>query len=280
MMLAHGPVPPWEAFPPGESAVREALAIQPDMAEALTTLADVAYHYRWAWTEAEERFRPALELNPSHATAHWWLAGLLTTLRRHDEALEHARTALPLDPRNVTARWFTARLMYWANRMDEALAVLDEGLATTPNHPSLLEMKGTILLRAGSSDEERAQGLALLERAGAMGPGMPMFAYGAGLALAGRTEEASAILERATAATGNAYVPRYYLAWIAAELGDTARALDLLAESAEVREAPLIWLNIDPPFRSLHGEPEFQALLEEMGLTAGAFDERGVPIVE
>lgn len=280
MMLAHGPVPPWEAFPPGETAARQALAIEPDMAEALTTLADVAYHYRWAWAEAEERFRRALELNPSHATAHWWLAGLLTTLRLHDEAVEHARTALPMDPRNVTSRWFTARVMYWAGRMDEALAVLDEGLATDPNHPSLLEMKGTILLRAGSSEDERAQGLALLERAAGMGPGQPVFAYGAGLALAGRVDEASAVLERAASATGDAYVPRYYLAWIAAELGDTERALDLLAESAEVREAPLIWLNIDPPFRSLHAEPGFQAILDEMGLTAGDFDERGVPIID
>lgn len=280
MMLAHGPVPPWEAFPPGEAAAREALALEPEMAEALTTLADVEYHYRWAWVESEERFRRALELNPSHATAHWWLAGLLTTLRRHDEAVEHALTGLPLDPRHMVARWFVARVLYWAGRPDEAIEIVDEGLATDPNHPRLLEMKGTILLRAGSTEEEWAEGLALLERAADVGAGMPRLAYGAGLALAGRSAEASRILDEAASASGEGYVPRYYLAWIAAELGETGRALDLLAESAEVREAPLIWLNIDPPFRSLGEEPEFQSLLDRMGLTAGEFDERGVPVVE
>lgn len=273
MIIAHGPVPPWEAFPPGESAATAALAVEPRMAEALTILADVEYHYRWRWSDAEEAFERALELNPSHATAHWWLAGLLSTLRRHDEAVEHARTALPLDPRNVIARGFVARVLFWGGRIGEATRVLDEGLADDPNHPVLLEMKGTILLRAGDSEARRAEGLLLLERAASMGPpGLPALSYGAGLAVLGRSAEARSILASTAEPRDGAYIPRYYRAWVAAELGDRGQAMDLLEEAAEVREAPLIWLNIDPAFRDLHQEPRFLALLDRMGLAPGGPD--------
>jgi hypothetical protein len=59
------------------------------------------------------------------------------------------------------------------------------------------------------------------------------------------------------------------LAIIYAGLGDRGAAIDWLERAAEPHtEQMMLYLGVDPVFRSLRGEPRFQALLKKIGLPA------------
>lgn len=66
-------VPPAETRPKVISFARQALALDPNLAEAHFLLADVLQE-EWQWSEAESEYKRALELNPNDAFARAGLA--------------------------------------------------------------------------------------------------------------------------------------------------------------------------------------------------------------
>src|SRR5439155_6593230 len=61
--------PPRDAYSKAKAAVLKALELDPDLAQAHATLADIKSAYEWDWPGAEAEFKRALELNPGYATA-------------------------------------------------------------------------------------------------------------------------------------------------------------------------------------------------------------------
>jgi hypothetical protein len=57
-----------------------------------------------------------------------------------------------------------------------------------------------------------------------------------------------------------------HLASVYARLGDRPKALDYLERALKERQADLIFINVDPYFDSLRGEPRFQAVAKAVGL--------------
>ena len=78
-------------------AAGRALELDATIAEAHLVLGEVALR-RWQWTDAEARYRRALDLDPNNAAAHAGRARWLLSQRRTDEALEWAQRARELDP--------------------------------------------------------------------------------------------------------------------------------------------------------------------------------------
>ncbi|MGH9658924.1 MAG: tetratricopeptide repeat protein, partial [Bryobacteraceae bacterium] len=62
------------------------------------------------------------------------------------------------------------------------------------------------------------------------------------------------------------YVAPYELAVIHAGLGDRSKALEQIERAAEDRSMFLVWVHVDPRFRTLRQEPRFQAVLRRMKL--------------
>ena len=82
---------PRESWPRARDAIQRALALDPALAEAHTSLAYGTMLYEWDWASAEASFRRAIELNPSHSPAHHWYADFLAGRGRLDEALREIR---------------------------------------------------------------------------------------------------------------------------------------------------------------------------------------------
>ena len=68
---------PREMFPRATAAAERAIALDDRSADAHASLGFVKYNYEWDWAGAERELRRAIELNPSHETAHRWLSGFL-----------------------------------------------------------------------------------------------------------------------------------------------------------------------------------------------------------
>ncbi len=80
-------------------AAERALGLDPNLAEAITCLANFRAAYERDWEQSEALYRRAIALNPSYATArHWYGGDLLGMLGRFDEAQEQMEIAVKLDP--------------------------------------------------------------------------------------------------------------------------------------------------------------------------------------
>ena len=101
-----------------------ALDLDPTLAQAHTALAYAVMMRDLDFRRAEAGFGRALELDPGYATAHQWLAELLSATDRHDEAVRAVRTAESLDP-TMIIRWNVARVLYFAGRYEEAIAQME-----------------------------------------------------------------------------------------------------------------------------------------------------------
>ena len=98
LLSEYNAAPPVETFPKAKAAANRALEIDPNSAEAHTTLAYALASYDWNFNAAEREYKRALELKPNYATAHQWFGEMLFGLQRFEEAdIELARAAV-LDP--------------------------------------------------------------------------------------------------------------------------------------------------------------------------------------
>ncbi|HRN63053.1 MAG TPA: winged helix-turn-helix domain-containing protein, partial [Luteimonas sp.] len=89
---------PREVFPLAKAAVANALAIDPESAEAYASKGFIEFWYDWHWAAAEASLRRAIELDDNLSEAHFALAHLMYSTGRRDEAEPYARRATLLDP--------------------------------------------------------------------------------------------------------------------------------------------------------------------------------------
>ncbi|MDX1579779.1 MAG: tetratricopeptide repeat protein, partial [Gemmatimonadota bacterium] len=268
---AHSGVLPELAFTEGIRHAEHAIALDPGLADAYTVQADSRFHYEWDWEGAERAFLLGLELQPTFATAHWWYAGLLAALGRFDEAEEQLDMARAKDPITTPVMAaFAGRVYYWAGRYDEAADAARRAIELSPTSAYAQATLGYIELRRGRVEEA----LAHFEEAAVLAPPAFLMSLANGLAAAGRREEALDALARLEAIAEtlppDRFVSPYQTAKAYAALGDVERALDLLEAAAEIRDASLVWVNVEPLFEPLRGGRRFRELLGRMGLRAAS----------
>lgn len=165
--------------------LRRALAIKPELADALITLGSVQMNYDWDWKNAEKSLQQATEFSPNSPTARIRYGALLMRLRRFDESQTQFEQAIALDPLSIngntnlgmvyfckkdfaaaerqfrktleisdkfgSTHWFLSRCLWQAGRKDEAIKEIIRGLEMDGNEPLArrLAEKG----RTGSADD-------------------------------------------------------------------------------------------------------------------------------
>jgi TolB-like protein/Tfp pilus assembly protein PilF len=257
-------LPPKEAFPKGKTAATAALQLDPNLAEAHSSLAAVLWLHDWQWQEAETEFKRSLELCPSYPTVNHWYAEYVMTMGRHGEAMARMKKTQDLDPLwliiNVAVGW----AFYNARRYDEAVEQLRRTIELDPNYPVTYWILGVVLRKTGRHELAIAEG----EKGVKLSGGSPLTraALAHTFATAGRTTEARQILDDLTKLAGQKYVAPYFFAGIHIGLGENGRAIECLEKSYEEHSHWLIYLHIDPSMDGLRDHPRFQDLLRRVGL--------------
>ena len=75
-----------------------AIELDPELAEAHIAMAYVTMYYGSSWTDAEEHWIRALELDPESSLAHSQFTLFLAAFGREGEVREHGSIASRLDP--------------------------------------------------------------------------------------------------------------------------------------------------------------------------------------
>jgi len=120
LLNLYGTPPPRDAYARAKENATKALALDQSLAEAHASLAYVMFYHDRNRRGAESEFHRSIELNPSYATAHHWLAIALTTMGRYDEAIDSIRRAQQLDPRSAIISSASGMILFYARRYDEA----------------------------------------------------------------------------------------------------------------------------------------------------------------
>jgi TolB-like protein/Tfp pilus assembly protein PilF len=253
---------PRDFFPKGMVAARRAIELDDTSAEGHTALAMLLL-FDFKFSESEQEFRRAVELNPNYATAHHWFGNsLLVTLGRFDEAIKEGRRGIELDPLSLIINADLGRTLMIARRYDEAITQFRKTLALDGNFAYARWNLGEALYLKG----DLPAAIAEYEKAAALDDDPEILALlGRAYADSGKRDKALELLERLKTLSRDHYIRNYVFTIIYAGLGDKTTALDYLEKARDGGETPdTTWLKVDPLFDSLREEPRFQELAAKM----------------
>jgi tetratricopeptide (TPR) repeat protein len=256
-------LPPKAVFPRAKEAVTKALELDPELAEAHTTLAFINLYYDWNWAAADREFRRAIELNPNYANAHHWYAEHLSLLGKHEAAIHEAERARELDPLSSIINTWVGSRYFFARGYDMAIKQYRNVVELDPNFVPARLALGQAYEQQKMSPEASGE----LESAVRLSGGSPVciaslaHAYG----VTGRTKDTLRLVGDLKKLAAQRYVSSFdmALAWLGLE--DNDRALAALERAVEERSPRLLFLTIEPRFNPLRSHHRFQTLVRRVG---------------
>lgn len=258
-----GAVPANEAMPLGKAAAIRALALDDTLAESHIAVGQIAFWYDWNWTEAEKRYRRALELDPNNALAYFYSAHLNSNLGRHEDAIAMGKRARELDPLSLITNSLEGQFNFYGGRYDEAISRLQKTLELEPTfwHPHLI--LSMVYTEKGMFAEAVAEADRAAKLAGGNVQALSMKGYA--LAKSGKLVEARAVLAELQQAALTGYVAPYNFAVMHNALGETDIAFGYLEKAFAARSVLMVFLKVDPKWSNLKDDKRYQDLLLRTG---------------
>ncbi|SDE09266.1 Tetratricopeptide repeat-containing protein [Variovorax sp. CF079] len=253
-----------EVFEPANAALKHALALVPNLAEAHAGHGFSRFWFDFDWVGAEHAFRRGLTINPNTATAHWGLALLLLSQGRLADGFVHLRTARSLDPMSPVYNTVEASLLLANGQREEARIRLNRSLDISPDLWLTHLAAGLMHM----SDARPEQGIASIRRAVALSDATTRSwsVLGVRLARLGETEEARSILNQLLTASKSRYVTPTSIASLHAALGEVGSALTALEQGLVLRDTRMVFLKGDAHWTGLRSEPRFVTLMQALKL--------------
>jgi DNA-binding winged helix-turn-helix (wHTH) protein/tetratricopeptide (TPR) repeat protein len=253
-----GALPPREAWALAGESSRQALALDDRIPEPHVSAGFLRLLLDWDWDGAERGLRRAIELAPDSTAPLQWLGLVLDLRGRGDEAARTLRRAEELDPLSLVVSALVGLHHAFAGEHDTELVQSRRTLELDPHQFLGHWAVGSALQNLGRHDEAVAEHRRALDLADGTAFMKPVLARS--LALAGRAGEARALL----APEGTADASPYQAATVHLALGETNRALELLASAAEQRDPWIVLLAVDPLMRPLRGHRDYEALVRRL----------------
>jgi pentatricopeptide repeat protein len=254
---------PSKSWPRARKAIERALAIDPALVEAHTSLAYGRMLYDWDWAAAEASFLRAIELNPSYAPAHHWYADFLAGRGRLEEALRGMQRAHELDPLSPIVAAETGWVLAIMRRSDEALAHIERLVRADPGVAHFHVVHGLVLQSVGDHRSAIVAHRTALDLGGYYA-----FSYSALIcahAAVGERDEALRLFEGLEERARREYVPPFAFALAYIGLGDLERAFAWLERGVEQHDEMMAENFLDPLFDPLREDARYDRVLAKLG---------------
>ena len=264
--------PPNEAWPKAKAAVAQALALDPDLAEAHAVAAVAAFWYDWDWVAAEASFNRILALNPGDAFTRGAYAWFLLSRRRFDESLREIGICLSLDPLMPLFYGWSVGLHAATGKLDEALEMFAKAVELDPTFGVPYFHAALAYVRMGKLDEAVRTLETGARIAASPGWGEGVLAF---IAMRrGDPEQGRRIVEQMVEQRQHTNVSPIGIAWAFGTQGLADEAIAWLERGIEEHDTLAGFLHIYTPWfaPALMHDPRFAAILERLGLAdvAGA----------
>jgi TolB-like protein/DNA-binding winged helix-turn-helix (wHTH) protein/Tfp pilus assembly protein PilF len=264
LMVSFNLKPPREFIPKARAAALRALEIDPNLAEAHTSMALLKENADWDWQAADKEYRQAIALDPNYATAHQWYAEYLTYQGRFDEALAESNRARQLDPLSLIIATDHGAVLLAAGQYDRAMEQLRTVLEMEPDFPRAQYLMIECYVEKGMFKEA----LAALERGRPVQPEwdtIMLRAYVSGRM--GNRQEAIRGLRKLQAMRQlEDWNSSAIMVGIYAAVHDTDDAMASLEKAFAARSNNLVALRAERIYGPLRSDPRFQDLMRRVGL--------------
>jgi TolB-like protein/DNA-binding winged helix-turn-helix (wHTH) protein/lipopolysaccharide biosynthesis regulator YciM len=247
-----------DVYPRARAAVEKALALDPRLAPAHTSLGQILYVFDRDEAGAAREYERALELDSNYAPSYFYRGLLLAGQGQLDRAIADLDRAKQLEPYTLATRAAAALLLVYAHRYDEAITALRQILATDDR----FDLARSFLMRALLAKGEYGEVLADMNGRILHAPGSYGF-VGQALALSGRREDAQAELHRVLERSKHERVFAYDIAMIYAAMDD-ADSTFLWLDRAVTDSSPIGQLAQEPLLEKLHGDPRFAGVVKKL----------------
>jgi serine/threonine-protein kinase len=259
----NGLVPASEGIIRAKIAAARALELDGELAEAYACLGRIAMH-ELDLQRARAEFENAFRFNPNLVEPVIWFARVLSFLALHDEAIARIELAKQLDPVSPRAYVAASTIHYIAGNYQRAIEESAVALEFEPHLPTAFYFSAMSHFFLGHEQEALDRLQAAAREGHQHAAALPAMALV--LVQAGRRDEAIDLLAEMKERATRAEVSPYYFAEVYLALGDVDKAIGYLRRSYELRIPDVIGIGVDPLFRSLHGDPEFDRILHGLGI--------------
>ncbi|MBS0321696.1 MAG: hypothetical protein JSR18_14215 [Proteobacteria bacterium] len=239
-------------------ALDRALAIAPDLPEALTAYAWHALSYEWDWEAARAASERALELAPGSGTAMLTAAAVRRVRGESAEGLRLAERARDLDRLSSKAHTALAFHYFGLERLPEAEAALRASLALEPDRAVTRSFLAYTRVFQGKLDAETEALVAAEPHPVFRLLGECILRHAQGNEAASRTALQALI-------DGYGWTGAYQVAVAYAVCGDRDQAIHWLETAYRQHDPGMQLLSIDPAFSTLRDDPRVLPLLRKMG---------------
>ena len=266
-LASEGYADPEASYSASRAVLAKVLEIDPDSSEAHRESGWISWRYEWNFAAADREFRRAIDLNPNDAQAHEIYSLFLKSMGRFDEALAQSNRAIELSPMEPYSRANAGSLLALMKNYDAAMGQFETAVHLNPQLPYVWQRLGPVLVMQGKDQEA----IAALEKArDYSGGGQDKLAcLGYAYGVNGREADARRILEQLNViASRGQYVSPVHVAFVYEGLRDHDNAVAWLERAYRARDEYLVYLNVYPEFRDLHGDPRFQEILRKIGLVS------------
>jgi len=252
---------PKENYPRLRAYAEAALKLDPLLAEAHVSMAQLLLFADWDFPGAKKELELALKLNPNLASAHSMYSTYACIRGKSDEGLAAAQKALELDPLSLDADNSPGWSYYLGRDFKSAAKSAKQAMELDPGYPWNYGALGLSLVALGKADEA----VTTLEKLVSLVP-VPLtkaqlaYAYAA----AGERLKAEAVLKELEDLSTQRFVPPTQLAFIRLSLGQKERALELFEHAVAERDSLCLRMKVEPGYDSVRNDPRFQTMLKKV----------------
>jgi tetratricopeptide (TPR) repeat protein len=239
----------------------QSIAIDPEQAEAWTTLACVEEQYEWKFALAETHWKRALAIDPRHARARsqralWaFVRGAMPVA----EARGETRRAVEDDPLNSWVVAMHSYLLGLGGWPEES--ILEAERAVSLDADSFFSQWNLMRGHAWLGDGDRAIALApaILAESGRHQWVLGLLAWTYGKA--GRVDEARAVRDELEGRSRHEFVSPFWLATAAASAGLPDEAIRRVEQAVADHDPLILWSRITPLWDTLRSDPRLEGVL-------------------
>jgi serine/threonine protein kinase/tetratricopeptide (TPR) repeat protein len=254
-------LPPREAMPKARAAAQKALALDPTLSGARTTLGLVAGGYDWNWAEAEKSFRRAVNDNPGQASSHAWYGSYLSDVGRSEEAIQELERARQLDPLSVEVNYLLGTALLSARQFDRAIQQFRETLQLDPTSYLVMWVSG----QAYECKGDFPAALRWYAKARQLEDNSLLIAQIGGIyARMGDERGARNILEQLQQRSTRQHVPPDAFGILYFHMGEKNKAFAFLNRAFDEHAEDIVVYKVAPWVDPLRSDPRFQDLLRRM----------------
>jgi TolB-like protein/DNA-binding winged helix-turn-helix (wHTH) protein/Flp pilus assembly protein TadD len=254
----RGLIPKEEGYRVSREEVEQALALDPNLAEAHIQMGRIKEQIDFDWTGADASYRRAVELDPGNPETVSLAVYSVANRGRFDEALLLARRNVDLDPLNAHSWVNVGEIERFGGKLDEAEADLEKARELRPDDFFISFPLSEVYVMQGRPQD------ALPEIEHVHYDPERTFLYAIAYQALGRKKESDAAL-RELIAKYQAIDP-YLIAVIYAFRNQPDEAFAWLDRAYVQRDDGLVFMKLEPLLKGLHNDPRYAAFLKKLNL--------------